>query len=348
MHITFTSSSNNQLCLELIYPKEFGSSGNLEERNSSVADEWGSIHIKEMWFEGACLLYSDINLTKPCAMKLKCDSFCWLMNFILDGEIDTQHDAVSAHMLLKKGEYHTFYCSSLNMNMAIDRPTKAFTICLTRRFVRKLLGKDILPEYFEGGGEEPFTLVTTDTYGNGRLRGVIEELMEAGQPGYIRRIFLEAKILEALSFQLEKLESNQNAAVVFNKEDITRLHNARTIIEKNLQTPCSLIELARKSGLNDYKLKKGFKSLFGHTVFGYLFEQRMERAYKLLEDGHSVSLASEEVGYKNPHHFTAAFKKKFNLLPSQVGKIISLCISGYLSFIFSGISVALNTCNYIL
>lgn len=47
----------------------------------------------------------------------------------------------------------------------------------------------------------------------------------------------------------------------------------------------TLIELSRLIGLNDYKLKKGFKEMFGTTVFGYLREKRLEKAFHLLQEG---------------------------------------------------------------
>lgn len=142
--------------------------------------------------------------------------------------------------------------------------------------------------------------------------------MEVGQPDYINRIFLEAKILELLSLQLEHLNRKQAAPKSFSQDDVQRLHQAKALIEANIKSPCSLIELARKTGLNDFKLKKGFKTLFGNTVFGYLADIRMETAYQLLQQGQSVHDVAENIGYKNAHHFTAAFKKKYHLLPSNI------------------------------
>ncbi|NCD72132.1 helix-turn-helix transcriptional regulator [Mucilaginibacter agri] len=254
------------------------------------------------------------------------------MNFVLNGEISIQSNDSPTRFNLEKGNYHTFYCSAMDIDMMVYGPTKVFTICLTRRFISKLVGTDMLPEHIEENEQEPLTLVTTDEYRDSRFKVLIREILEASQPDYIRRIFLEAKILELLSLQLERLENKQLTPANFSKEDVSRLEEAKTLVEQNLQTPCSLIELARKTGLNDFKLKKGFKTLFGHTVFGYLFELRMDTAYQLLKDGKSVSEVSEIVGYKNPHHFTSAFKKKYSLLPSQIGKILALLISGFVQF----------------
>ncbi len=47
----------------------------------------------------------------------------------------------------------------------------------------------------------------------------------------------------------------------------------------------------------------------------------MEYAKQLiLEKNISICCVSEELGYKNPQHFTVAFKKIFGYLPSKLKK----------------------------
>jgi AraC-like DNA-binding protein len=106
------------------------------------------------------------------------------------------------------------------------------------------------------------------------------------------------------------------------EEDVAKILLAKAIVEHNIQKPYSIIELSRKAGLNDYKLKKGFKEIIGYTVFGYLNHIRMEKAYKLLyNEKKSVNEVSFLVGYKNSQHFITAFKKKFNILPGSLKRI---------------------------
>ena len=79
--------------------------------------------------------------------------------------------------------------------------------------------------------------------------------------------------------------------------------------------------LAKRVGTNEYTLKKGFKELFGVSVFQYWKGLRLETAKTaLLEEGLSVQEVSRKIGYKNPQHFTTAFKKQFGLTPSALLK----------------------------
>jgi AraC-like DNA-binding protein len=83
--------------------------------------------------------------------------------------------------------------------------------------------------------------------------------------------------------------------------------------------PPTLSELAKAVGINEYKLKKGFKETFGNTVFGYLADTRLELArIELFEKKKSVSQLAFELGYSSIQHFSNAFKKKFGVSPGRL------------------------------
>jgi AraC-like DNA-binding protein len=86
-----------------------------------------------------------------------------------------------------------------------------------------------------------------------------------------------------------------------------------------MDAPPSLPELARHVGLNEFKLKTGFRTLFGTSVFAYLRAQRMELARRLLvQRGQSVTEVALRVGYANPSKFALAFRKHFGFPPSAL------------------------------
>jgi len=130
---------------------------------------------------------------------------------------------------------------------------------------------------------------------------------------------LELNIYKLLIFYINKF--NYKTTSTLKKEDIEKILYAKKLVENNIQFPDSLIDLSRKAGINDYKLKKGFKELIGETVFGYLYKIRMERAYDYLsKEKKTVNEVAFLVGYKNAQHFTVAFKKKYNILPGSLNK----------------------------
>jgi AraC family transcriptional regulator, transcriptional activator of the genes for pyochelin and ferripyochelin receptors len=149
----------------------------------------------------------------------------------------------------------------------------------------------------------------------------IEQIINCPFQGMTRNIYLEGKCLELIALKLEQVSQTTQLSRqknIFKSEDIERIHYAKEILIKNINNPPSLLELARLIGLNDYKLKVGFRQCFGTTVFGYLYQQRMEKARLLLLAGQmSVREVSRAVGYDNQSYFTVAFRKRFGVNPKS-------------------------------
>ncbi|MGG6293697.1 helix-turn-helix transcriptional regulator [Leptolyngbya sp. AN02str] len=74
--------------------------------------------------------------------------------------------------------------------------------------------------------------------------------------------------------------------------------------------------MARQVGLNDHKLKQGFRHVFGTTAFGYLRDHRLQQAKELLHDSNqTIAKIATTVGYKSPEAFCNAFRRKFTISP---------------------------------
>ena len=153
-----------------------------------------------------------------------------------------------------------------------------------------------------------------------RITAVLQELLNCMYTGYCKRMFVQAKVIELLMLQFEQCEQDEAPSTSGLKQtDIEKMLHARDLILKNMECPCSLIDLAHMVGTNEYYLKKHFKQVFGTTVFGYLNSYRMEQARKMLLEGdQKVGDIASALGFKYAAHFTAAFKKHFGYLPQKI------------------------------
>jgi len=155
------------------------------------------------------------------------------------------------------------------------------------------------------------------------MKQVIADIIHCKFSGQLKRVYLEAKVLELLSLQISQLniQTSREPKIVLRKDDIEKLNYVRELVRLNLSEPYSLLELSKMTGLNNFKLKEGFKELFDNTIFGYLADERLQMAKSLLQHGEqSIAEISHIIGYKNPQHFTVAFKKKFGCLPKEFKK----------------------------
>lgn len=102
-------------------------------------------------------------------------------------------------------------------------------------------------------------------------------------------------------------------------KDKELIQEVRIYLEEHPDSTKSIIDLSRMVGINQNKLKRGFKELFNNTIFGFMTDVRMEKAKRLLlEEKMFVNEVADVVGYKHPHHFAAAFKRKFGYLPGEL------------------------------
>ena len=134
-----------------------------------------------------------------------------------------------------------------------------------------------------------------------------------------RLLFLKSQVLELLSHYFGRVQAGGEAELP--PTEIEKVEQAREIIAQNIEKPPSLSELSRLIGMNSNKLGKHFKQLFGVPVFKYLQDQRLQKAYQLL-DGKEMTVQEVAwfVGYESLSSFSNAFHKKFGIRPSAVGK----------------------------
>jgi AraC-like DNA-binding protein len=102
------------------------------------------------------------------------------------------------------------------------------------------------------------------------------------------------------------------------KQDMLNIRQARTILAENFDKHITIPQLARQAGINEAKLKEGFKELYGHSVHTYLQQLRLEKAQQLLLTTElTVTDITYYIGYSHVTHFTTLFKKELGLTPTE-------------------------------
>jgi DNA-binding response OmpR family regulator len=103
------------------------------------------------------------------------------------------------------------------------------------------------------------------------------------------------------------------------RQEVARLYRARQLLRERLAQPPTLNELAQLLGTNQPRLSRGFRALFGTTVFGFIREARLQRARELLiETSWPVKSIALEVGYRNTGDLTRGIKERFGMTPSEL------------------------------
>ncbi len=158
----------------------------------------------------------------------------------------------------------------------------------------------------------------------------IKKITNDEHVGLVRSTNIEGKALALLSRQVRQFQDDllrPGKQVMLRKYDIEKIKYARDILVKDIKNPPTIKLLAKKAGVNQQKLKSGFKTIFDKTINQYLTEKRLELAAILLLKELSIKEAAVEVGYANFGYFSKKFKNKYGVLPKEYLKSIQLRIS---------------------
>ncbi len=148
---------------------------------------------------------------------------------------------------------------------------------------------------------------------------VINQLFSVQLSPPTMSLFARGKMLELLSLYFSGKTPDTEACPFLKDEEVIRkIKAAKDYLLQHMDNPPTIRQLARESGLNEYQLKTGFKEIYGDTVYGYLLNHRLDYARLLLDKGTlHVNEVAFQIGYSNPSHFIAAFKKKFGITPKK-------------------------------
>jgi AraC-like DNA-binding protein len=138
--------------------------------------------------------------------------------------------------------------------------------------------------------------------------------------GSLALIYTEAIAIELLCCAVEgfvSLPSSPNER--YSQHELQCLQQAREYLVRRLASAPTICQVARATGLNETTLKRGFKCIYGETLFEFSVRCRMQHALKLLRDQRlPVKHVAEATGYRHHTSFATAFLRHFGMRPKDI------------------------------
>jgi len=248
------------------------------------------------------------------------------MNFTLAGKIIQRQGHIKDELQFTKGYHNIMYNQGeWEHNRFIGGGIhNTFTINIhTDRFVQLFAGHskemDLMTDNVQM--QRPFLTHRAHRPFTPAMQSIIQLLWNNPFCGGLKGLYMEAKTMELLLLQWQSFNAPVPDKKPWRKEDLDKLYAAKEILQQRIQDPPTLSALARCCGLNEFKLKKGFREVFGVTVFGYFNTLRLEQAHLLLcTTSLSISEIAYRTGWAHPQHFHRAFKKQYGITPGGLRK----------------------------
>lgn len=226
------------------------------------------------------------------------------------------------------GNHHSlnFYPTfESQMVLKENRNTEKLMIKLQVPFVQKYLEQG--DEYTRWFFDQVCNYTFFDTTQNGRIispevRSILMNIVQCPFEGTLRLLYLESQIKLLLSFLIYEFRTTatqEHRIDQLNSKDIEILHDIHKYASTQFLDEVSLYSICRQYGINEFKLKYGFKKLFGTSLMKLVQEKRMSHAREmLLESDRMITDVAFEVGYSSTANFSKAFRNFYGFAPSAV------------------------------
>lgn len=259
----------------------------------------------------------DVELSTPFPSEIVGFSFCLKgkSRFIIphtDQKIDFSEGSSTLYKTLPHNGIAQFESGTSYTSVAIHLEVATF---------KEIVGDslDHLPEELIVAVNSPKGHKVYDFPYSVKARLLLDELVRDEYTGLSKQFFVESKVLELIGLQVEALKAEKPTSSNLRTEEITKIRACESILREHFNDPLSLLQLSREVGLNDFKLKQGFKQVFGKPVFKYLQEYRLDKAMESLKTGNkTVTEVAEEIGYSSLGSFSNAFLGQFGKRPAEI------------------------------
>lgn len=276
---------------------------------------------------GFVIFVADFELKKTMLTSIASDDSAVGFGFLLSGSGWARAHAVPYQGALMAGKSSVFFYpdqTGIMKDMKNSRRRSISLIVEPERFNHLVKGGlDGIPREFR-----TFLDGSSRLGGYNRDGGITTLMSQALEPFFVcpftgaaRLLFLESKAMELIALWLSQLTA-ENKDQIRPKElgtlDINKIHQAAARLRLDLENPPSLFELAASQGISHAKLNRGFRQVFGTTVFGYLRTLRLCKAKQLLAQGRfNVTETAMAVGYSSLSSFARAFCTQYGMPPNQ-------------------------------
>ena len=150
------------------------------------------------------------------------------------------------------------------------------------------------------------------------MREVIEHILQGQEleDADQRAFYREIKISELLYLAFNDPSINPDQSLKLSRRNTQLIYESKQFLDSNYNQHITVSLIARQVGLNDSRLKAGFRQLFGISIFDYLVMTRMQVARSLLlETDKPLKEIASLTGYATKQSFINAFKKYFKETP---------------------------------
>ncbi|HEV7737466.1 MAG TPA: AraC family transcriptional regulator [Chlamydiales bacterium] len=286
---------------------------------------FGNLIFQQFKGEGFDIWYSNYSITKTTELIGRSDEPLFELHIQFLNQFHNNWDGFSKG-LLRPYQYNISYAPHINNHVKFigGHEYHTFDIHFTLAFLERFAkGSSVLNKFLEKVvRKQPTRISEIDRFLTPDMIAIVNRILQCDLNDGLNYFFIESKVKLLLTLILDEVSGTHPLApLVLTDEDFDKLKMAHQIILADFEEDLSLTKIARLIAMNEYKMKKGFKYLFGTTIFDCRRKAIMEKAKDLLLNTNSlVEDIAYGSGFGHPSNFQKAFKRHFQFTPVEFRK----------------------------
>lgn len=249
------------------------------------------------------------------------------MNGISDGisfhfyntfEYDNQNSTIEKTKKATENPYVRVFPIAQTQKIPMTKNTQSthLSVAISANYLKTFLGDDAKHFEFLFDSSNIFLIeeIMTDN-----ILNAVNDIVKQDEPSSLKSYHYKLKAMELLFHLFESLRKRENSVhQKLNDKELKSIYNVRDKLVSSLVKSSSIAELKKISGMNELKMRKIFKQVFGFGIYDYFQHLRMKGAARLLRDEKlSVSEVGYQMGFENLSHFTRVFEKHIGKKPKK-------------------------------
>jgi AraC-like DNA-binding protein len=228
------------------------------------------------------------------------------------------------HSILTEGHYNLLFHSPLSYKVRFlrNRQYDAFGIHFPVNFLQGWKGNfGWLEGFLHKTSFQKVVLLRKNAFiMPPRMRAAIYDLQYCPDHGVILKMYKKTKSQELLLLAFSGIMDNvMRTRTVLSYGDVQKIHKAIDYMRLRPANKINLRILAKETGLNEAKLRAGFRKLYFTSQHAFHLDDRLQKACDLLiETDLEVGEIGALTGFKSLSNFTATFKRVVGVAPTGV------------------------------
>lgn len=325
MHIKIISGTEGELFLSDHLPPSLESYRLPQARVRVHSGSFGKLLYQEM-DAGGCMIYcSHYFIAGKETFSYHSNEPLLTLQFSLEESFDADLEGLGRLTFHERG-YNLFYVPAFSGQVRF-RKNRRYTClninysiaCLSGLATGYPLLGDFLGKVARG---LPALLQPVNRVATPQMMGVIDRILHIPYTDGRHGLLLNARVTELIILALQQwARCPPGHPIHLSGREVDRIYNAKRILLDNMQSRPALPALARKVGLSEYRLRAGFRKIYGLPVTRFMVHARMETARRLLQESdHAIDEIAFLTGYAGPGSFSHAFARYFGYRPGRSGK----------------------------